>query len=76
MSDALRLWMVARQAPLSIGFSKQEYWSVLLYPPSGGPPYPGIEPSSLTSPAFSGEFFTASASWEAHPHLSHTYREG
>ena len=42
-------WTVARQAPLSMGFSRQVYWSVLLFPPPGDLPNPGIEPVSLTS---------------------------
>ena len=37
------LWTVAHQAPLSIGFSRQEYWSGLPYPPPGDLPDPGIE---------------------------------
>ena len=40
-------WTVARQAPLSMGFSRQEYWSGLLCPPPGDLPDPGIEPMSL-----------------------------
>ena len=59
-------WTVARQAPLSIGFSRQEYWSGLPCPPPGDLPNPGIEPKSLMSPAFTGRFFTTSAIWEAH----------
>ena len=43
------LWIVACQAPLSIGFSRQEYWSGLPYPPPGDIFNPGIEPVSLTS---------------------------
>ena len=43
------LWTVARQAPLSMEFSKQEYWSGLPFPPPGDLPDPGIE---LESPAF------------------------
>ena len=39
-------WMVARQAPLSLGFSRQEYWSGLSFPPPGRLPNPGIEPRS------------------------------
>ena len=39
-------WTVARQAPLSIGFSKLEYWSGLPFPSSGHLPDPGIEPGS------------------------------
>ena len=37
-------WTVARQVPLSMGFSRQEYWSGLPYPSPGGLPNPGIEP--------------------------------
>ena len=39
------LWTVAHQAPLSMGFSRQEYWSGLPFPPPGDPPDPGIEPT-------------------------------
>ena len=53
------LWTVARQAPLSMRFSRQEYWSVLPCPPPGDLPHPGIEPGSPAAPAFAGEFFTA-----------------
>ena len=45
------LWTIACQAPLSIGFSKQEYWSRLPRPPPGDLPDPGIEPMSLVVPA-------------------------
>ena len=58
-------WTVARQTPLSMGFSRQEYWSGLPFLSPGDLPYPGIEPGSLTSPALAGGFFTASATWEA-----------
>ena len=40
------LWTVAHQAPLSMVFSRQEYWSGLPFPPAGDLPYPGIEPAS------------------------------
>ena len=43
------LWTVACQAPLSMGFSRQEYWSELPCPPPGDLPKPGIEPMSLMS---------------------------
>ena len=39
-------WTIARQAPLSMGFSRQEYWSGLPFPPPGDLPNPGIEPVS------------------------------
>ena len=58
-------WTVARQAPLSMGFSRQEYWSGLPFPPPGDLPDPGIEPASLTSPVLAAGFFTTSATWEA-----------
>ena len=45
------LWTVAFQAPLSMGFSRQEYWSGLLCPPPGNLLDPGIEPTSPVSPA-------------------------
>ena len=44
-------WTVAHQASLSMGFSKQEYWSGLLRHPPGDLPDPGIESTSFTSPA-------------------------
>ena len=58
-------WPVARQAPLSMGFSRQEYWIGLPCPPPGDLPDPGIELASLMSPTLSGGFFTTSATWEA-----------
>ena len=58
-------WTTARQARLSIGFSRQEYWSGLLCPPPGDLLHQGIEPESLMSPALAGGFFTTSALWEA-----------
>ena len=58
-------WTVAHQAPLSMGFSSQEYWSGLPCPPPRDLPNPGIEPTSLTSPALAGRFSTNSATWEA-----------
>ena len=62
-------WTVARQVPRLMGFSRQEYWSGLLFPPSGDLPESGIEPESLTSPALTGRFFTTSATWKAHQQL-------
>ena len=60
------LWTVAHQAPLSMGVSRQEYWTGLPCLPPGDLPDPGIEPKSLKSPALAGRFFTTSATWEAH----------
>ena len=48
-------WTIARQASLSMGFSRQEYWSGLLSPPPGDLPYPGI---TRAAPALAGGFFT------------------
>ena len=48
------LWTVAQQAPQSMGFSGQEYWSGLPCPPPRDLPNPGIEPMSLTSPVLAG----------------------
>ena len=45
------------QAPLSMGLSRQEYWSVLPCPPPGDLPDPGIKPRSFASPALAGGFF-------------------
>jgi len=59
------LWTVACWAPLSMGFSRQEYWSGLPSPPPGDLLHPGIEPTSLVSPELTGGFFTTSATWEA-----------
>ena len=50
--------------PPSTGFSRQEYWSGLPYPPPGDLSDPGIEPTSLTSTVLAGGFFTTSATWE------------
>ena len=49
---------VAHQASLSTGFSRQEYWSGLPFPPLADLPDPGIESASLASPALPGKFFT------------------
>ena len=51
-------WTVACQAPLSMGFARQEYWSGLPSPPPGDLLDPGIIPASLVSPALAGEFFS------------------
>ena len=58
-------WTVTHQAPLSTGFSRQEYWSGLPCPPPGDHPCPGIKPVSPASPALAGRFFTTSTTWRA-----------
>ena len=57
-------WTVTHQAPLSLEFSWQEYCSGLPFPSLGDPPNPGIEPTSLRSPALAGWFFTTSTTWK------------
>ena len=51
-------WTVAGQAPLSLGFSRQECWSGLPCPPPGDLPHPGIEPASFKAPALQEDSFT------------------
>ena len=66
MSDSETLWTAACQALLSMGFSRQEYWSRLLFPSPGDLPDPGIElVSVVSSPLADGFFFNTSATWEA-----------
>ena len=54
-----------------LGFSRQEYWNGLPYPPPGDLPNPGIEPVSFMSPALAGRFFTTGATWEAPGRVLH-----
>ena len=64
-------WTVAHQAPLSVGFSRQEYWSGLIAMPSStGSSQLKDRTHVLMSPALAGQFFTASATWEAPSWLS------
>ena len=71
VSDCATLWAVARQAPLSVGFSRQEHWSGLPWLPPGDLSDPGIKPVSFMSAALAGRFFPTSAAWEApYIHLS------
>ena len=60
-------WAAARQAPLSLGFSRQEYWSGLPFPVPGDLLDSGIDSASLAPPALAGGFFTT-AVWETHRH--------
>ena len=55
-------WTVACQAPLSIGFFRQEYWNEMPFPPPGDLPNPGIKPMSPEPPALAGRFFTTEPS--------------
>ena len=58
---------ITHQVPLSKGFSGKECWIGLTYPPPGDVTDPGIKPTSLTSPALSGGFFTTNVTWKALP---------
>ena len=61
------LWTVARHAPLSMGFSRQEYWGGLSFPLLGDLPDSGIEPMSFKSPEFAGGFFTTGVPHQSRP---------
>ena len=58
-------WTLALQAPLSLEFSRQEYWSGWPCPPPRDLSDPGIKPTSVVCPVLAGRFFP-SATWEAH----------
>ena len=57
------LWTIAREASLSMGFSRQEYSNELSFPPPGDLANPGVEPVSLESPALADRFFTTVPLW-------------
>ena len=63
MSDSATLHNVPCQDPLSLEFSKQEYWHGFPHPPPEDLSNPGIKPESLLSPELAGGFFTTSATW-------------
>ena len=63
------LWPAAYQAPLSMGFSRQEHWRGLPGPSPEDLLGAGIESLSPISPALRGVFFTTSAAWKAQHHL-------
>ena len=54
-------WSVAHQAPLSMGFPRQEYWNWLPFPPPWDLPNPEIEPASPMSLALAGRFITTAS---------------
>ena len=58
VSNCVTPWTVAHQASLSMGFSRQEYWSRMSFPSPEDLPGPGIEPVSLVSPALASGLFT------------------
>ena len=59
-------WTGGHQPSMSVGFSWQEYWSGLPFPPPRDRPNPGIKPESLKSSVLAGRLFTTSAIWESH----------
>ena len=61
------MWTVPLQIPLSMGFSRQQYWNGWPCPPPGDLPDPGIKPTFLTSAALASGFFSTSTTWEALP---------
>ena len=64
-------WTAARQAPPSMGFSRQKYWSGLPCPPPRDLPDARTEPTLLTSSVLAGRFFTTNTTWKApHSHLT------
>ena len=63
-------WTVSHPAPLSMGFSRQEYWSRLPFPPPGDLSDPRMEPTSLVSPALAGGVLTTSSTWEGCFHIA------
>ena len=63
VASIVSLWTVARQAPLSMGFSRQEYWSGLPVPPPEDLPKPRIKPTSLISTALVDRFLTTSVTY-------------
>ena len=65
VSDSVTLWTVPRQAPLSRGFPRREYWRGLPLPSPGGLPNPGMELSSLASPTLAGRFFITASPGKA-----------
>ena len=64
LCDPHRLWPTRLLCPW--GFSRQEHWSGLPWPPLGHLPDTGIKPVSLMTPALAGRFFTTSATWDSH----------
>ena len=67
--------IVAHQAPLSVGFYRQEYWSELPFPSPRDLPDPGIKPTSLESPALSGRFFITAPPGKSNSEVRNYQRE-
>ena len=67
VSDSATLWTVARQAPLSMGFCRQKYWSGLSCPSPGDLPYPGVETESPVAPVSQADSLPLSHQGSHHP---------
>ena len=77
VSDSATPWTVARQAPLSMGFSRQEYWSGFPCSSPGGPPDPEITPMSLKPPALQADSLPAKLPGNDTPtYMLKEFREG
>jgi len=78
LQSCLTLCHPLDQAPPSLGFSRQEYWSGLPCPSPRHLPNSRIEPTSLESPALAGRFFTTSTTWETpiHPEIPGNNQKG
>ena len=63
LSDSLRCYGLAHEAPLFMGFSRQECWIELPFSPAGDPPDPGIEPASPVSPSLQEASLPLSHPW-------------
>ena len=77
LSNSVTPWTIARQAPLSMGFSKLEYWSGLPFPSPGDLPNPGFKPrsptlkvDSLLSEPLAKSYYPSNLSQSQHPELS------
>ena len=66
MSDFATPWTVAGQAPLSMEFSRQEYWRGFPFPSPGDLPQPAVKPTSLVFPALAGGFFNTAPPGDTH----------
>ena len=73
MSDSfVTPWTVGHQAPFSMGFPRQEYWSGLPFPSPGALANPGIQP---TPPTLASRFFTTGAPEKPRPQFTHLQKE-
>ena len=70
VSNSVSPWTVAHQAPLSMEFSRQEYWRGLPFPTPGDLPDPAIKTASSAFPALASRFFYHCTTWEAQKYLT------